>query len=207
MSPLIIKALRQKEFCPDVVPSKFEIGLLIFDEMSRLQHANPQGRKLMFLATHPDVKKGIPFPMDRLPIPDEIKLLVQKLREEFNDDLFAYQAPKWEINNPWGSFIFQANWFQRTVNEDKGLIAVSVQYQEPALYRVMMQCHALNFTGRQTEVISELIKGLSYDAVADKLHVSAHTVKDHVKKIYEKLEIHNRGELLPALLSAQVGTN
>ena len=135
-------------------------------------------------------------------IPDELKVLVQKLREGFSDLQLPHQAPQWETNNPWGDFVFQVSWFKKPGNKENGLIAVTVQCQEPILIQVILRCDELGFTERQTEVTTALLKGLSYNEVADNLHVSPNTVKDHTKKIYERLSICGKSELLPCLLSS-----
>lgn len=45
---------------------------------------------------------------------------------------------------------------------------------------------------RETEIIREIEKGLSYKEIADKLYISPHTVHSHIKKIYEKLHALDR---------------
>jgi DNA-binding NarL/FixJ family response regulator len=47
---------------------------------------------------------------------------------------------------------------------------------------------------RETEVIGLISKGLNFAEVARLLEVSPHTITAHVKKIYQKLAVHSRGE-------------
>ncbi len=47
---------------------------------------------------------------------------------------------------------------------------------------------------RELEVLELLAQGLSYKECAHSLTVSPHTVHDHVKKIYGKLQVHNKRE-------------
>jgi len=47
---------------------------------------------------------------------------------------------------------------------------------------------------REQEVLGGLESGLSYKQCASKMTVSVHTVHSHVKKIYEKLGVHNKRE-------------
>lgn len=47
---------------------------------------------------------------------------------------------------------------------------------------------------RETELLRLIAKGFSFDAVADVLSISSHTVVTHVKNIYRKLAVHSRGE-------------
>lgn len=47
---------------------------------------------------------------------------------------------------------------------------------------------------KENEVLKKLATGLSYKMIADELGVSYFTVNNHVKKIYEKLQVHSLGE-------------
>ncbi len=47
---------------------------------------------------------------------------------------------------------------------------------------------------RETEILQLLCDGLNYRSIADKLFLSTHTVKSHIKNIYKKLHVNSRGE-------------
>ena len=47
---------------------------------------------------------------------------------------------------------------------------------------------------RETEVLAYIAKGFSFNEIAELLDMSAHTVTTHVKRIYQKLAVHSRGE-------------
>lgn len=47
---------------------------------------------------------------------------------------------------------------------------------------------------KESEVLKLLATGLSYKMIADELGISYFTVNNHVKKIYEKLQVHSLGE-------------
>ncbi len=49
-------------------------------------------------------------------------------------------------------------------------------------------------SARESEVLSFIAKGFSYCEIARLLGISPHTVTTHVKKIYQKLAVHSRGE-------------
>lgn len=51
-----------------------------------------------------------------------------------------------------------------------------------------------NLSERELDVLNHLVKGLSYKLIADKLNISYHTVNTHIRKIYEKLQVHSAGE-------------
>lgn len=49
---------------------------------------------------------------------------------------------------------------------------------------------------RETEILELLSKGLANKVIADKLYISPFTVKRHIENIYQKLQTHNRIELV-----------
>ena len=49
-------------------------------------------------------------------------------------------------------------------------------------------------TTRESEVLALIAKGFSFGEIARLLEVSPHTINAHVKKIYQKLAVHSRGE-------------
>lgn len=52
---------------------------------------------------------------------------------------------------------------------------------------------APSLSPRETEVLQLIAKGFSFPEIAGLLGISAHTVTTHVRRIYEKLEVGNRG--------------
>jgi DNA-binding NarL/FixJ family response regulator len=51
-------------------------------------------------------------------------------------------------------------------------------------------------TRKETETLKHLVKGLSHKMIADAMNISVYTVSNHVKNIYEKLQVHSVGEAL-----------
>ena len=51
-------------------------------------------------------------------------------------------------------------------------------------------------SNRENEILQLLAKGLLYKEIADQLHISTNTVRQHIHKIYEKLHVQNRTEAI-----------
>jgi DNA-binding NarL/FixJ family response regulator len=49
---------------------------------------------------------------------------------------------------------------------------------------------------REKEVLENLSKGLLYKEIAELLHISFHTVRQHIGHIYEKLHVQNKTEAI-----------
>jgi two-component system response regulator NreC len=53
-----------------------------------------------------------------------------------------------------------------------------------------------DLTDREREVLKLIAEGLTSNAIADRLVISAHTVQTHRQNIMEKLDLHNKSELI-----------
>jgi len=53
---------------------------------------------------------------------------------------------------------------------------------------------------RQREMLDLLAAGQSYKMIADKMGVSIHTVRNYIRRTYEKLQVHTRTEAVAKYL-------
>jgi DNA-binding NarL/FixJ family response regulator len=51
-----------------------------------------------------------------------------------------------------------------------------------------------NLTQREKEILLNLSKGNSFKMMAGELFISIDTVRTHIKRIYEKLQVHSQTE-------------
>jgi len=59
-------------------------------------------------------------------------------------------------------------------------------------------------TPREKEVLGLLAKGMLYKEIAEQLHISFHTVRQHIGKIYEKLHVQNKTEAINKVYGSRV---
>ncbi|WP_334141434.1 helix-turn-helix transcriptional regulator [Rhabdothermincola sp.] len=86
---------------------------------------------------------------------------------------------------------------------DANLVAVTIEPAHPAdLVPILLESYAL--TQRETEIVLALARGLSTKEIGAELCISAHTVRDHLKAIYEKADVSSRGELIASLYSNHI---
>lgn len=57
---------------------------------------------------------------------------------------------------------------------------------------------------REREVAYNLAEGHSYQATAERLHVSLNTVRFHVKNIYRKLDVHNKAQVIRMVIKGDL---
>lgn len=75
----------------------------------------------------------------------------------------------------------------------------------PSIARMVVQrmqerpigmAHPLPLSQRESEVLALLVRGYRNDEVARELAIAADTVKSHVRKIYQTLQVHSRAEVI-----------
>jgi DNA-binding NarL/FixJ family response regulator len=60
--------------------------------------------------------------------------------------------------------------------------------------------NTMNLTEREIEILGLLVKGNSYKMIAAQCYISIDTVRSHIKKIYEKLQVHSQAEAVAKAL-------
>ena len=170
------------------VTSESSAGILLLDRGMQIQYACARGRKLMqFIQAPASTASGTQSD------------LAQRLRSHFGVEDNS-RAANFVFHNFWGSFEFSLHRLSDAGIHSDPLIAVAVHRQEPLTLSVLRGCKKLTLTEKQTEIALLLVTGLSYDAVATRLGIRSTTVVDHVRKIYEKVGVANRSELVTMLL-------
>lgn len=58
-----------------------------------------------------------------------------------------------------------------------------------------------SLTSKEKELCKALLEGLSYQSIAEQMHLSINTIRYHVKNIYSKCGINSRAELVACLMA------
>jgi DNA-binding CsgD family transcriptional regulator len=98
------------------------------------------------------------------------------------------------VDNAWGRFVYEA---QPLVAAGGGprAIHVSIQHQEPRAVAWRRALSGLQLSIAQTEVCALMRAGYTQPQIAAALAIAPSTVADHVKKIYNRLDVHSAREL------------
>jgi DNA-binding CsgD family transcriptional regulator len=59
-------------------------------------------------------------------------------------------------------------------------------------------------SGREKEILKSLSTGNSFKLIASDLQISLETVRTHIKKIYEKLQVHSQVEAVSKALNEKL---
>ena len=63
---------------------------------------------------------------------------------------------------------------------------------------------SFNLSEREVEVLRCLVKGMSYKMIADACIISIDTVRVHIKSIYDKLQVHSKGEAITTAIKNNI---
>ena len=63
---------------------------------------------------------------------------------------------------------------------------------------------SFNLSDREKEILSCLVKGMSYKLIADACFISIDTVRGHIRNIYEKLHVHSKGEAIATAIKSKI---
>jgi DNA-binding CsgD family transcriptional regulator len=201
LEPFLARALAEPSKSDAPVADSGKRGLVVADTEGRALHFSAEGRRLLFLATHPRVASTTHYSgVDTLPVP--LVRLCTDLARIFGDDPCP-SAPVYHCQNVWGAFTFHAQRLEGT-NAVSGLIGITISHQEPLPIRLMRSIECLGFSTRRAEVGFLMANGSSMENIALRLGISAHTAVAHGRWIYERLNVHTRTELLNRLLAVPV---
>lgn len=64
--------------------------------------------------------------------------------------------------------------------------------------------NTFNLTEREKEILSCLVKGMSYKLIADACFISIDTVRGHIRNIYEKLHVHSKSEAVATAIRGKI---
>ena len=63
---------------------------------------------------------------------------------------------------------------------------------------------SFDLSGREKEILTCLVKGMSYKMIADTCFISIETVNVHIKNIYKKLQVHSKSEAVVKAIKGRI---
>jgi DNA-binding CsgD family transcriptional regulator len=198
LEPYFAYALTMRTDTDELLTDSGDGGVIIANTVGQPVHFSTEGRRLLSLANHPRVAPGVV--LGRVPaLPEPVVRICRNLRHASSGDANA-SAPVYHHRNVWGGFRFRAEWLDGN-DPTTGLIAIVISHQEPLSIRLTRDVERLLLTRRQAEVCVMMATGYSHEKIAERLGISKHTANEHGRWIYQKLDVHNRAELVGKLLS------
>jgi DNA-binding CsgD family transcriptional regulator len=165
----------------------------------KVVHAGEQAQHLLIRALNPGWSPTSHSGDLHGPVP-EVACLCRALVATANGQI-GQPPPVLRLRTPWGEFVLRAYWFGRTGGtEQTRHIGVTIERRVPRALALCRRVEDLPLTGREKQLCLFLAHDKSRQDLADAMGVSTGTVITHQSSIYAKLGVHNRAELLAALL-------
>lgn len=102
------------------------------------------------------------------------------------------------LHNGWGKFILRGYELHGGGAEPQG-IGILIEQFVPFEAQLLERLNATCLSPRQKEVALLSLKGVRNAEIAQRLHLTPYTVKDHLKAIYNRLDVNSREELVELL--------
>ncbi|MGA9279191.1 helix-turn-helix transcriptional regulator [Ilumatobacter sp.] len=84
-----------------------------------------------------------------------------------------------------------------------GTVSVTIDAAAPGdLVPILLDSYGLS--EREVEIVLQLCRGIGTKEIAVELMISVHTVRDHLKSIFEKAGVNSRGELVARMFSGHL---
>lgn len=159
----------------------------VLAEDGRLLHIDQDGRRLLFLATHPEASMASREPLDASGMSQRIARVCRELTGIFRGR--GGRPPRFENANRWGRFVFRARWLQAVGAAREGRIGLTISHYVPRRLKLWQSIAALELPPRLQQVALEFADGASLNEVADRLGIRRNTAIDYVQNIYARLGI------------------
>jgi DNA-binding CsgD family transcriptional regulator len=196
LSPYVSHALAAPDKTELTYTDNGQSGMMVMDVEGSILYQSDAARQLLALSQFQAFDhKGNHID----PVHAHLKQLCRNLTAIFEDK--AAPPPSWSHTNANGRFNFRAHWLKPYTQEPGGLIGIDIELQEPLGLKILRALGNVPLSPVQKQVAALLAQGNSNEKIGQHLHIKNSTVKDHISKIYIKLDLHNREELLPKLLA------
>ncbi|MFI0934882.1 LuxR C-terminal-related transcriptional regulator [Streptomyces sp. NPDC021019] len=171
-------------------------GLLLFDATGTLLSYNDDA--LAHLCTLPEGPTVLS--PQGIRVPSFIQATAMKARAVAEERDRGQTRARVRVRNRAGRWLVCHASCLREADGGPGASAVVI---EPAKASEIMPLivDAYELTDRETEVTQYIARGLPTGEIAAQLHLSPHTVRDHVKAVFEKAGVSSRGELVGKLFT------
>ena len=186
----------------DIIRGRESPGILIFDFNNRLLYSNKEICSLIpcIMATYDQTNRGSVAIFEEIfGLCDELKQVLilgnqdQTQKIAMSRTLIVDGA---EQHLSLRAFVIHS--YDRAI--DKGSIMIMAErLVENHGWNFERIQKDFNFSSRELDVLRQVCVGLSNREMAEKLFISEHTVKDHLKNIMKKMKVSSRNEIMAAL--------
>jgi len=175
----------------EIVKKRLNPGTLIFDMDNRLSYANKEA--LDILETFQQKKTRY---KQEQQIPQEIYDLYNQLKKNMTHAEKAGISCSIMENRSGSSFSLRVFFLGAGKNNSTHIMVLIERIAEKHEFDFEEAKGKYKLSKREVEVLRLLCSGDNNKGIAEKLFISEYTVKDHIKKIMEKMGVQSRNEIM-----------
>jgi DNA-binding CsgD family transcriptional regulator len=184
----------------EILKKRVTPGILIFNMENKLLYSNKEALEII-----PDLGKvtEIEGKSERY-IPEDIRSLCNQLRSNtVSTDMPQKSSSTYAVlpvgqGTPCSLRAFFIGGQEEDVNTNHIMVLIE-KIAERRNLNFEKAKKDFKLSDRELEVVVLLSRGLSNKEISDKLFVSEHTVKDHMKNIMRKIGVDSRGGIIAAI--------
>jgi DNA-binding CsgD family transcriptional regulator len=184
----------------DLINRRSLPGTLVFDHQNRLLFFNREALCIL--------KGSRPPTQDRLPlaeVPKEIRELCRQLKEGACSAQDPFETPLTALLTNASGVSFAARAFLvgdgKVRNSSSRIMVLLEKVGGKRAFNLESLTRDFHLTRREIEVIRLICEGAAKKEIADKLNISEFTVRDHIKNILFKMDLHTRNEVVAFLIN------
>ncbi|HEX3097787.1 MAG TPA: helix-turn-helix transcriptional regulator [Usitatibacter sp.] len=176
-----------------------EEAMLVVDRAGRIVHGSERARRLLFLATHPEIGPASVGGRRTDRAAQALRALCARLEAIERGEESA--APSITLDARWGRHVMRAYWLDDDRSSRAALVGVRIQRREPMILGFVEAMGRLALSPQQREIALLIAQGRSNPEIAEGLGVSGNTVAYHVKQLFLKLDVHDRAGAVERIAS------
>ncbi len=175
-----------------------EDAIFMIGTDGEIRELSAAAQKLLVLATQGKIGPDLMLSDVRESARPAMRDLADRLRAALAGG--DVDPPDLVVDNAWGRFVLRAYALSDGPLADDARIAVRISRQEPMLLRFVDALGGLALSPQQREIAAGLAKGLSNQELAETLGVSANTIAYHIKQLFQRLDTHDRQQMIGKVL-------
>ncbi|MBK9443462.1 MAG: helix-turn-helix transcriptional regulator [Comamonadaceae bacterium] len=160
------------------------LGVMLLDACGRIAQVNEQALALAAMAANAPARTGFGCPQAMAAICRQLALDLRAMNRGA-----PAAPPQRAIINAWGRITMRATWLQPPNGNGDGTIAILFSRQVPRRLKLWQSIHGLRLSPRQQEVALLSAEGHTQQDIARRLNIGLATTIDHIRALYDRLDI------------------